>query len=138
MERRKESNIVHEQRQQQRQPMTTTTTKSLSLSFSLSWAIALENWAFNVTTEEIWRYILFWFYLLHFALHCHRLVFCTIFLFFFFAFLSFFITCFFIFTSNSNRMWASEKLFFIRFNYLKRRFLLPSIAASFSKASFFT
>lgn len=46
------------------------------------WAVALENWAFNVTTENLKIHFIS---VLSLSL-CHRLVFCTVF--------SFFITCF--------------------------------------------
>ena len=125
---KKESNIVHKHRWWWRRRI---------------WAVALENWAFNVTTAENLKKHSFRFYLifclLSFSLsRCHRLVFCT------FCLSFFFISC--ISHPIPNRMWASEKLFFIRFNYLQRGFLFffffssfhPQNTASFFKELFFT
>lgn len=87
-------------------------------------AVALENWAFNVTTRKskdtFFRSYLpiFLIGLLfpHFAIDS------------FSAHISFFITFISlpIASNNKSEKWASEKLFLIRFNYLQRRFFFSA------------
>lgn len=90
---REESNIVHKHRR-----------------WRGIWAVALGNWAFNVTTAKNLKIHSFRLYLSPSS--CPR------------AAIDLFSAHFFFISCISRPIPASEKLFFIRFNYLQRRFLL--------------